>query len=161
MMKSSSIFHPAVFIPTLKRIVVQRTPPFMHPHLREVKYFVKFCVVGATGAFVDFGSLTVLYKVAHLPLALAIAIAFGAAVANNYTWNILWTYNHQDHSDQHHITLSKFLLVSLVGLAINETIVNLMTHVLNESYWLIAKLIATVIVLFWNFVANRIWTFRD
>ncbi len=130
-------------------------------NLDELKIFLKFAVVGVTGAIVDLGLLSILYTRMSVPLTLAVAIAFLAAVINNYTWNIVWTYNHQDHSEQHYVTLSKFALVSIVGLGINEAIVNLMTGGLGESVWLIAKLAAMGIVMFWNFSANRLWTFRE
>ncbi|MEP7200014.1 MAG: GtrA family protein [Chloroflexota bacterium] len=141
--------------------VVNRLPQVVLDNAHEVKIFAKFSVVGTTGALVDLSVLTVMYKLINLPLALAIAIGFIAAVVNNYTWNILWTYSHQDHSEQHHITLSKFIIVSMIGLAINEVIVNLMTAALSESFWFVAKLVAMGVVLFWNFTINRVWTFKE
>ncbi|MCA1554611.1 MAG: GtrA family protein, partial [Chloroflexi bacterium] len=122
----------------------------MFNNLDELKIFLKFSVVGVSGALVDLGTLTLLYKVLAVPLNLAVALAFCLAVVNNYTWNILWTYSHQDHSAQHHVTLSKFVAVSIVGLLINEAIVTLMTAALGEAAWLFAKLIAMGIVMFWN-----------
>ena len=89
----------------------------------------------------------------------AVAITFSAAVVNNYSWNILWTYRHQDHSEHHHITLSKFFVVSLIGLLINLGIVYFMTELL-DLYWLIGKLVAMGVVMFWNFFVNRFWTFN-
>ena len=160
MAKSSSILHPAVFIPTLKQWVVRRAPPFVVPHLREVKYFLKFSVVGVTGFIVDFGSLTILHELLDFPLLPSVATAFCAAVVNNYVWNILWTYSHQDHSNHHHKTLSKFAVVSLVGLLVNLSIVHVMSNILG-IFWLFSKITATAIVLFWNFAANRLWTFRE
>jgi dolichol-phosphate mannosyltransferase len=89
----------------------------------------------------------------------AVALTFTAAVVNNYSWNILWTYRHQDHSEHHHITLSKFFVVSLIGLFINLGIVFFMTEIVN-LYWLIGKLVAMGVVMFWNFFVNRFWTFN-
>ncbi len=138
-----------------------RLPQVLVNNFSEFKLFFKFSVVGASGAVVDLSLLTLLYKVLRVSLPVSVAIGFAAAVINNYTWNVLWTYGHQDHSDQHHVTLSKFLVVSVVGLMINEAIVNLMTALLNESFWLIGKLLAMGLVLFWNFTVNRLWTFRE
>ncbi len=130
-------------------------------NLDEVKIFLKFSVVGVSGAAVDLGLLTLFFTRLNVALTIAVAIAFTVAVFNNYTWNILWTYSHQDHSAQHHVTLSKFALVSIVGLGINEAIVNLLTGLFGLAVWLAAKLIAMGIVMFWNFAANRLWTFRE
>ncbi|MBI5876021.1 MAG: GtrA family protein [Chloroflexi bacterium] len=145
--------------------LIRRMPPMVQRNLHEVKIFLKFAVVGTTGAIVDLGLLNVMHLfVWHdtwdIMLYPAVTISFSAAVLNNYTWNILWTYNHQDHSDQHHITLSKFFIVSVIGLLINLSIVYLMTDILG-FYWLIGKLLAMLIVLFWNFAVNRLWTFNQ
>lgn len=144
--------------------LIRRMPAIVQRNLLEVKIFVKFAVVGTTGAIVDLGLLNLMhYFVWHdswdVMLYPAVTISFSAAVINNYTWNILWTYRHQDHSDQHHVTLSKFFIVSVIGLLINLGIVYVMTDMLG-FYWLIGKLIAMGIVLFWNFMANRLWTFN-
>ncbi|MBI1802786.1 MAG: GtrA family protein [Chloroflexi bacterium] len=148
----------------LPQMVVNRLPPVVLNNAHEFKTFFKFSMVGSTGAIIDLGLLNALHYFVwratwDVMLYPAVAIAFSAAVVNNYTWNILWTYRHQDHSDQHHITLSKFFIVSLVGLGINLTIVYVMTEWL-DLYWLIGKLTAMLIVLFWNFSANRLWTFK-
>ena len=121
--------------------------------------------VGTTGAIVDLGLLNLMHyflwqSTWDVMLYPAVTISFSAAVVNNYTWNILWTYRHQDHSDRHHRTLPKFFIVSLVGLFMNLGIVYFMTEWLS-IYWLIGKLTAMVIVLFWNFFINRFWTFTE
>jgi dolichol-phosphate mannosyltransferase len=149
----------------LPQMVVNRMPQVVLDYSHDLKIFAKFSMVGVTGAIIDLGILNVLHffvwqKSWDVMLYPAVAISFTAAVVNNYTWNILWTYRHQDHSDQHHVTLSKFFVVSLVGLLINLSIVYVATEWLN-FYWLIGKLIAMGVVLFWNFFVNRFWTFKD
>ena len=146
------------------RPLIVRLPLRVQKHIQEIKIFVKFSVVGTTGAIVDLGLLNLLHYFVwredwDVMLYPAVAIAFSAAVVNNYIWNILWTYRHQDHSDQHHVTLSKFFVVSLVGLFINLAIVYLLTDV-ADLYWLVSKLVAMGVVLFWNFTVNRLWTFN-
>lgn len=145
--------------------VANRVPQVVLDNSHNLKIFAKFSMVGITGAIVDLGILNVLHLFVwqqswDTMLYPAVAISFSAAVVNNYIWNILWTYRHQDHSDQHHVTLSKFFVVSLVGLLINLGIVYAATQWLN-LYWLISKLVAMAVVLFWNFYINRNWTFKD
>lgn len=145
--------------------VVSRLPQIVLDNSHDLKIFAKFMVVGVTGAIVDLGILNLLHvfvwnQTWDTMLYPAAAISFSSAVVNNYTWNILWTYRHQDHSDQHHVTLSKFFVVSLVGLLINLGIIYAATELLN-LYWLISKLIAMAVVLFWNFFVNRLWTFKE
>ena len=53
----------------------------------------------------------------------------------------------------------KFLLVMGVGLAINTAIIYSITEGWGFDYKL-SWLIATLVVTFWNFSFNRLWTFR-
>jgi putative flippase GtrA len=161
-----SLFNKEYVVFRLPTAVYHRLPIVVQDNLHEFKYFLKFAVVGTTGAIVDLGTLFLLNQfvwsqpeVWESLKYVAITIAFCAAVVNNYSWNILWTYNHQDHSDQHHITLSKFTLVSVMGLLINWTLVFVVHDVLGFRL-LIGKLTAMGVVMFWKFIVNRLWTFK-
>ena len=62
--------------------------------------------------------------------------------------------------------LGQFLLVSLVGLSLNNVIVLALEAPLGQFLdqpgygYLPAKVIATGVVVFWNYFANRYWTFK-
>ena len=162
-----SLFNKEFVVIRLPAAVYNRLPITVQNNLHEFKYFLKFIVVGTTGAIVDLGTLFLLNQfvwsqadVWESMKYVAITIAFCAAVVNNYTWNILWTYNHQDHSDQHNVTLSKFTLVSVMGLLLNWIIIFVVHDVVGFRL-LIGKLAAMGVVMFWNFILNRIWTFKD
>ena len=57
------------------------------------------------------------------------------------------------------------MLVNVVGLVINQTVFLTLNHFLFEP-WLgglgynVAKACAIIVVLFWNFGINRIWTYK-
>jgi putative flippase GtrA len=139
---------------------------------KEVKRFVKFALVGAAGSITDFAVLNLLVQLAGLPLAVANTCSFIAAVAQNFALNRVWTF---PESRERHASgqLAQFAMVSLVGYGINQ-LVFLTLHHLWESYWMaylgadsgflvsynVAKLFAIGVVLFWNFTANRLWTYR-
>ena len=140
---------------------------------REVKRFLKFATVGAAGSITDFVVLNVLIQVFGVSLFIGNAVSFTAAVCQNFTLNRLWTFpeSRQRNAGRQ---LFQFTIVSIVGLTINQ-FVFLGVHRVLEPYWgqLIAdpqlaftvsynfaKLMAIGVVLFWNFFANRIWTYR-
>lgn len=139
---------------------------------KEVKRFVKFAIVGAAGSVTDFVVLNLLVQLFGLPLALSNTISFVAAVMQNFTLNRLWTF---PESRERHASgqLAQFAMVSLVGYGLNQ-LVFLSLHHLWEGYWMayfgadagfvasynVAKLFAIGVVLFWNFTANRLWTYR-
>ncbi|MBI3163735.1 MAG: GtrA family protein [Chloroflexi bacterium] len=135
------------------------------PQNKEATRFARFLTVGAVGTVLDFSILTLL-KLAGLPTLFANSISFTAGLLNNFTWNRLWTFGDSVKVDWRR-QLAQFTLVSLVGLALNNLIVlsleGLFGAMLGSSQWayLPAKVIATGMVVFWNYFANRMWTFKN
>ncbi len=133
---------------------------------RETARFMRFAVVGSIGTIVDFGVLFVLKEIIGLPLIAANSLSYLAGVGNNFTLNRHWTY-----ADVPKKALGRqflqFLIVSTAGLLINNLIVGMMSAPLGEllslpdTGYLAAKILATGIVVFWNFIVNRMWTFSE
>ena len=132
---------------------------------KEFQRFTRFLTVGAVGTFLDFSLLSLL-KVFGLPTLVANSLSFSAGVVNNFTWNRLWTFADAKQAGWQR-QLAQFLLVSLVGLALNNAIVLLLEVPLGvllrhpDYGYLPAKLIATGVIVFWNYFVNRYWTFRS
>jgi putative flippase GtrA len=137
---------------------------------KEAERFFKFLVVGTIGFVVDFGTLTLLKELTPLPTVVANTISFSAAVVSNFTLNRYWTYP-DSRSKSIMSQLGQFTLVNLIGLVINNTILLLLEPVFDTMIvtfsdlpvrgYIPAKMIATVVVLFWNFFVNRYWTYSD
>ncbi|MBN2469777.1 MAG: GtrA family protein [Anaerolineae bacterium] len=152
---------------------------------KEVDRFLKFAIVGTIGAVVDFAVLNILQHSVLAPsppganakVALATGIAFSTAVLSNYLWNRYWTFpDSRAHSARRQ--LFQFFVVSVVGLVFRLFFVgatfgffgNLGASLLsgeldvtatNQLGSNIAQAISIGIVMFWNFFANRYWTFND
>ena len=132
---------------------------------QEVTRFGRFLTVGAVGTLLDLSILTFL-KLAGMPTLFANSLSFTAGLVNNFTWNRLWTFNDTVNADWRK-QLAQFTLVSLVGLALNNLIVlsleGVLGAALGQPQWgyLPAKVIATGVVVFWNYFANRTWTFKN
>jgi putative flippase GtrA len=131
----------------------------------ELRRFVKFIAVGAAGFVVDTGTLSTLVFFTSLSRAFAKGAAFCAAVACTFLMNRLWAY--RDSRSKAVLTqVSQFLLVSLVGLAINMVVFSVVDHALlkrtSSALALYAAQAAAVgTALVWNFLANRVITFGD
>lgn len=135
-----------------------------HP---EVKRFIKFMIVGGFGALLDFAILNLLVIEFGTPKFYANIISTSCAILSNFTWNRLWTF---PESREHalHSQFGKFLVVNLVGLAVNQLVFVLADNLVllpllhpNEILaFNLAKACAIGVVLFWNFGINRIWTYR-
>ena len=152
---------------------------------KEVDRFIKFAIVGVIGAIVDFSTLNLLELTLLHPsganeganVAAATSIAFTLAVISNYFFNRFWTFP-DSRSRSVSVQLTQFFVVSLVGLAFRLVFVSLTYASLGElaSTTLhtagdaesinhlgsnVAQAISIFIVLFWNFFANRYWTYAD
>lgn len=149
---------------------------------QELVRFAKFCVVGTIGTFIDFGILNLCYDTLGWPQVLSNILSSGTATVNNYMWSRFWVYPETRHQ-QGGKKFVQFVIVSLIAIALSSLILKttdawifgpqglLRGWVAPVAAWIgwehstlsnnIAKVIATGIVLFWNFFANRMWTFRD
>jgi len=130
---------------------------------KEIARFVKFATVGAFGALVDFGVLNLLILAFGFSKFWANTCSFSAAVLSNFIWNRFWTFP-ESRRERFLPQLIQFVLVSIGGYIINQTIFlgldSLILHIWGTLGYNIAKAIAILVVLFWNFGINRIWTYR-
>jgi putative flippase GtrA len=138
--------------------------------------FLRFAAVGAMGAFVDFGTFNLLVNLIHIPAVWASVLSFTAAVISNFIWNRFWTYP-DSRTKQVSRQIFQFTIVSVIGLAIRtplfawleKALVRSLTIILPKTFFLssvflghnIALAIAILVVMMWNFFANRFWTYND
>ena len=119
------------------------------------RQFASFFGVGVIAAVVHYGLLIALVDsgaAGPVPATLAGYIAGGVA---SYVLNRRHTYR----SDRPHREASwRFGLVAAVGFILTGLLMQVFTGWLEAPY-LPAQLVTTGIVLFWSFLANRIWTF--
>ena len=144
---------------------------------KERERFLKFAVVGAFGAVVDFGSFNLLMSLLGLVPKWAQAVSFTLAIISNFIWNRFWTYP-DSRSKPISRQLVTFFLVNLVGFlsrtpiftSLQEPFRNLFERFsfipigiitadrLGDNF---ALGVAVVVVMFWNFFINRVWTYND
>ncbi len=158
---------------------------------KEVERFLRFAVVGFIGAVVDFGTLfilqaTILPPLNTLSVAAATTIAFCAAILSNFTWNRLWTYP-DSRSKSVRRQLALFAFISVIGWLGRTIWISLayeplgsflmpyalpFIHLVRPEYapsvtaaaklgTFAAMVVGVVVVMFWNFFANRLWTYND
>lgn len=142
---------------------------------RERSRFLRFLVVGTIGAVVDFGTFNLLAYGLHVNAVISSVFSFIAAVVSNFLWNRYWTYPDSRSKPIHH-QIVQFLLVSLIGLGIRTPLFAWLEHVLIDlsrrflpaNFFSptfvghnVALAIAIIVVMLWNFFANRFWTYSD
>jgi putative flippase GtrA len=119
--------------------------------------FLKFGAVGVTGIGVDFGFTWLFKERLRWNAYLANSGGFTLAVLNNFILNRLWTFHSTDPAL--FLQFGKFSLVALLGLGLNNAIIFLLREKRGLPFYH-AKLIATAIVVLWNFGANYLFTFH-
>jgi dolichol-phosphate mannosyltransferase len=114
-----------------------------------------FCTVGASGYIVNLAVYATLLSFGVHYLLAAIC-SFLVAVTNNYLWNRVWTFRNQ----RGHLVFQgfRFLLVSTVALAANLAFLSVLVALGVPK--LPAQAVAIALVTPWNFVANKLWSFR-
>lgn len=122
----------------------------------EEMIFFKFAIIGAIGTIIDFAILNFTNQVLGLSLLFSLTLGFSAGAVNNYIFNSIWTYRQKLTWPQFY----QFITVALGGLAINNVVVYTLSTDFSWKYNY-AKLLAVVIVFFWNYGLNRVWTFAN
>lgn len=125
--------------------------------IRKFKPFIKYAFVGVLGTAVDIGSLYILVEYAHIAIIPASVLSFLLAVINNFILNKIWTF--QNKSKNYRKLFIKFLIVSIIGLLLTILCMQLFVYVANIWY-IFAKALTSLIVLSWNFLGNKFWTFN-
>jgi putative flippase GtrA len=142
----------------------------------EQKRFIRFAIVGAIGAVVDFGLFNLLNSLIGVDPVVSSIISFIAAVLNNFLWNRYWTYP-DSRTKSVSTQIVQFALINVIGLLIRtplfaflETVsVPVIKSVLPAEFFLSPVFIghnlslatAILVVMLWNFFANRLWTYND
>jgi len=143
-----------------RAITLPRMPPGRwHIALRRQANWVqlaKFCLVGGSGYVVNLAVYATLVAGLGVHYVLAAVCSFLVAVTNNYTWNRAWTFRRQRGHLVHQGM--KFLVVSTVALAANLVFLTLL--VAAGLGKIPAQAVAIVLVTPWNFLANKLWSFR-
>ena len=116
----------------------------------------KFCAVGLTGYAVNIAVFALLVHGLDINYLLAAVCSFLVAVTNNYIWNRLWTFRHM----RGHVAYQglRFLVVSTIALAGNLLFLSALVALGMPK--VPAQALAIILVTPWNFVANKLWSFR-
>jgi putative flippase GtrA len=117
--------------------------------------FLRFASIGALATVLHYSILVFLVDVLHGPVIISTSIGFIAGAVLSYSLNRKITFSHQPHFTH---GLVKFVIVGFAGLGINASIVAVL--IWTGLQYLLAQMVATSIVLVWNFFVARLMVFR-
>lgn len=119
-----------------------------------IKQILKFGIVGGTAFIIDYSILYILTEFAGLNYLISAAISFSCSVIYNYILSIKWVFDTKKTMNKFHEFLL-FIVLSVVGLLINEFIMWILVEKIF-IYYMLAKIIATAIVMIYNFITRKL-----
>ena len=122
------------------------------------KQAMKYYTVGGSGVLVNLGILYALTDFIGFWYIASQIIAISISISSNFLFNRFWTFSGSIEDQRNSVMYVKFLIVSLIGMAIQLGI----TYSLVENialYYMYAAGIGIIIAGAINYIVNRRWTF--
>ena len=132
---------------------------------KRISEVLRFAVAGVAGFVVELLVLILLKEKLGLDTLIATPIAFLLSVIVNYLICVFWVFD--GAREQNKKSQAAFLLTSVIGLLLNELLMFLFRVMWGEdavlftifsftvSLYVLNKVIATVIVMIWNYITKR------
>lgn len=115
----------------------------------------KFLVVGGLAFVIDYLTLIICKEVFHINVLISAAIAFTVSVVVNYILSVKWVFDvGKNKSENRNFII--FIIFSVIGLGLTELIMWFGVDIIKISY-LIVKIMATAIVMIFNFVTRKLF----
>ena len=115
----------------------------------------KFGIVGVIATIIDFAFLYIFKEFCNLPVIVSNTLSFCISVVYNYWASVKWVFNvNKEKSSRRNFIL--FIVFSVIGLLLNDLIMHIATDKMN-IYYMLAKIIATAIVMIFNFVTRKLF----
>lgn len=117
----------------------------------------RYLFSGGIAFIVDFGLLYLLTDILNVHYLLSSIISFSAGLIITYLFSIFWIFNERRLNNRTYEFLV-FCLIGAIGLLLTSLFMWAFTDILQIHY-LFSKVITTIIVFVWNFVAKKIILF--
>lgn len=127
---------------------------FILPTTNGFLQFFRYVFVGGIATVVDWGILFILTDVAHIHHLLSSVVSFVAGLITNFILSKLLVFKASEAKTKATLEFIGYAIIGVVGLGITEIIMFLLTDCVAFHYML-SKVVATVIVLVWNYVARK------
>jgi len=115
----------------------------------------RYGVVGVSSGIVDFLVYVGLTRAVHFPELAANLGAYLAGHVVSFFGNRAWTFRSNGHAGYEYL---RFWAVNLIGLGVSSAVLWIgLRFGIHDLY---VKVAAIILSGAWNFIMNRVWTFR-
>lgn len=112
--------------------------------------FVKFVIVGLTGAVIDFGLSYVFIEKAHFAVWQATLLSAEIAIVANFLLNNFWSFKHKKIDSgivSYLLAFLKFNLVSSGSLLIQTVGLQILVNIFGKKLWYLYKVLIVALVI--------------
>lgn len=124
----------------------------MHMNMKKlISQLFKFGIVGGIAFLIDYAIFALLTLIG-INYLIAQIISFTISLMFNYIASVKWVFDTKTRTKN---TTIVFILLSIIGLELNEILLYIGVDILNY-HELIVKLFATVVVMIFNFITRKL-----
>lgn len=123
---------------------------------RLVQQFLKFSIVGVIAFVIDFGVMVALTELVGLPPVISAGVSYCVSTVFNYVASMRYVFAHREGLSRTREFII-FVTLSVIGLGLNEAIMWLGGRLVGDEWYMLTKIVATALVMFWNFFSRKRW----
>ena len=133
---------------------------FITPTKNGFLQFFLYVFVGGIATVVDWGVLFLLTDFAHIYHLISAVISFIAGLITNFILSKLLVFKASEARVSPVLEFVSYALIGVIGLGITELIMFLFTNHWQLLHYMISKVIATFVVLAWNYIARKVILYK-
>lgn len=122
--------------------------------MKLIKQIIKFGIVGVIATIIDYVVLYGLTEFLGIHYLISSTISFIVSLIFNYILSIYWVFDVRKKQTIKEVLI--FVILSVFGLIINELIMYIGASIF-DIYYMLCKLLATIIVMIYNFITRKIF----
>lgn len=115
---------------------------------------LKFGVIGVLAFIIDYSLLYILTEFCGIYYLYSSIVSFIISLIFNYIASIKWVFDVNKKQTVKEVIV--FAALSVIGLGINQLVMYCMVELLT-IYYMFSKIVATAIVMVWNFITRKIF----
>ena len=131
----------------IKRVLIEKTS-------NGIIQFIRYFFVGGIAAVVNIGSLFLMVDIFNINYILSNIVGFILGIIINYSLSKMIVFT--DNEDINRIfEIMMYVIIGILGLIFDTVMLWIFTSKIG-IYYMISKIISTILIFVWNFVARKV-----